>query len=150
MRRHLKLQQNLDSINNILNVIILAFPLQIFLMVLAIFFSVARDELSDFLEIAVYCSVGIQFLVRSFIGIHNFGKVCEAGSETKYVLIRDLQIQNEEHHLEPEMRFEVESFLLTVDDVAFKAGSYLTFTKGFLLSYYGILASYLALMVQSF
>ncbi|TRY72575.1 hypothetical protein TCAL_03928 [Tigriopus californicus] len=74
----------------------------------------------------------------------------DSGSDAKYILIRDLQIQNHHHLLEPGMIFEIESFLATGDDVAFKAGSYLAFKKSSLISYYGALASYMALMVQSF
>ncbi|XP_059087187.1 uncharacterized protein LOC131883686 isoform X2 [Tigriopus californicus] len=150
LRKHLELQQSLDGFNNTFDDILLAFPVQIFVMVVALFFSIIRDEITNLLELLALLNIGTQFLFRSFIGLYNFGKVQDVGVEAKYILLRDLRIQYQQHFLRPDAAFEVEAFCGVADEVAVKAGSYVSFSKRFLISYYGVLVSYMAIVVQSF
>ncbi|TRY71715.1 hypothetical protein TCAL_16213 [Tigriopus californicus] len=81
-------------------------------------------------------------------GQHEVEK--DVGVEAKYILLRDLRIQYQQHFLRPDAAFEVEAFCGVADEVAVKAGSYVSFSKRFLISYYGVLVSYMAIVVQSF
>ncbi len=50
----------------------------------------------------------------------------------------------------PALASELNAFLSSRDDGGVAAGRYLFFSPSFLLSFYGILATYVAIMVQSF
>ena len=69
--------------------------------------------------------------------------------ETGRILLLDLQLQNDLIQKEPDLGTEVNFFLATLNDVGLSAGGYIYFSKGFLLSFYGILVTYIAVLVQS-
>ena len=71
------------------------------------------------------------------------------GRDIKSLLVTQLRVQAEICREDPDLDREVNAVLATVDDITISAGGYVSFTKGFLLSFYGILATYIALLIQT-
>lgn len=88
--------------------------------------------------------------ISSYSGTIFVCYILDVGVEAKYILFRDLCVQYHRGYFKSEMAFEIESFCCVVDEVSVKAGSYVAFTKSALISFYGVLVSYMAIVVQSF
>ena len=68
-----------------------------------------------------------------------------SANETKTILLSVLQLQHEH----PEMETKLNIFLTTSDDISVTAGGFVHFNKSFLLSFFGILATYIAVLLQT-
>lgn len=78
------MQHNLELFNDKFDSLILAFPFQLFVMILALFVSVVRGEMANQLELITFVATGGQYLVRSFIGLLNMGKVHGKNDTSNY------------------------------------------------------------------
>ena len=71
------------------------------------------------------------------------------GRRIKGLLVTHLRVQNDLCKDNPDLDREVNFVLSMVDEVGISAGGYLYFSKAFLLSFYSILATYIAILIQS-
>ncbi len=71
----------------------------------------------------------------------------ESSSETKRILLAEFA--SAQHDLESISTKEILLFVSQLDDVYVSAGSYVYFSKGFLISFYGILVTYVTLSSQT-
>ena len=75
--------------------------------------------------------------------------VTAVGRRIKGLLVTHLRVQNDLCKDNPDLDREVNFVLSMVDEVGISAGGYLYFSKAFLLSFYSILATYIAILIQS-
>ena len=68
-----------------------------------------------------------------------------SAKETKTILLSVLQLQHEH----PEMETKLSALLAKSDDISVTAGGFVNFNKSFLLSFFGILATYIAVLLQT-
>ncbi len=79
--------------------------------------------------------------------LHAFGQVKAEALRMRYILLIEmgLEVVSDDGPLMTELPF----FLQQVDDANVSAGNYLFFSPSFVVSFYGILTTYIAVMVQS-
>ncbi len=114
-------------------------------MPINLFFTILRFPLESGMELASLFINGVEFLVRSSIVLYAFGAVRESCEEMKRILLSELPLSN----LAEWTTKEIVLFVSQLDDVYVSAGSYVYFSKGFLISFYGILVTYVTISAQS-
>lgn len=79
-----------------------------------------------------------------------FGNVRSEADRMRSALLLDLGAATDLPARDSGLAREVELFLRVLEDAYVQAGPYLSCTHGFLFSFYGILATYIAILYQSF
>ena len=148
LRQHCEVQRFLFSFNDSFTPFLVIFVINIFTMCVGISFFFIKsfaELLMDPAYMALYLYHAVLYFGRGTLVLYNFGKVKESASYTKHVLIAHLRVQETCR----ELRDEVQLFISQLDDVYLAAGSYIYFSKGFLISFYGIMVTYVAIMVEA-
>lgn len=148
LRQHCDIQKFLFSFNDSFSPFLIIFVIQIFTMSVGIFFLLCKSYLrllNDPFFFFLYIYHGILYLMRGTIVLYFFGRVKESASNTKHILITHLRVQE----TCPELRQEIQLFISQLEDVYISGGSYIFFSKGFLISFYSILVTYVAIMVEA-
>ncbi len=79
-----------------------------------------------------------------------FGLVRSEASRLRTVLLLDLDHRRGDClGRDPDLATELQLFLASLEDVHVRAGPYLDLTHGVLFSFYGFLATYIAILYQS-
>lgn len=169
IQRHYNVQRCLNVFNDTFATFIILFLLQCFLMIVSLFYYLMKPgNISRLSTLLLYlcngCQVGqendvtigfslslaffvLQYLVRSTVVLYVFGAVQLTASKIRKIVVMDIGLQNLSH--DTSLMSEVMIFLGQVDKIAVSAGSYLWFSPSFLLSFYGVLITYIAVMLQS-
>ncbi len=86
---------------------------------------------------------------RGSIVFSSFGALRTEACRFKSVLLVDLDLSGQLSRHDPTIALEVQLFIASLDEVFVQAGPYLNCTHSFLFSFYGILATYIAILYQS-
>ena len=81
--------------------------------------------------------------------LNSFGNVREAAMDTKDLLHLNVGLLDELRKYDPSIVSEVHIFTSRLDTINISAGPYFSCTHNFLISFYGILATYIAILIQS-
>ncbi len=103
----------------------------------------------DLLQVVVYLGNGLQYLVHGTIIFNSFGNVCEEARATRTSVLTAAGVTDDLGRREPALVAEVQLFADSLDKVTEQAGPYFSCTHGFVFTFYGILATYLAVLIQS-
>lgn len=148
IREHYIVQHCLDTFNEIFAPIVILFVLQNFIMIVSIVVTVlsAAVPLTPAV-LTLFVSNATQYFIRSTIVLHHFGRVGTAGSAIKGALLHDVEIEDCDAGTVAQLSIFFSQINCGTCNVA--AGEYYSFTPGLLLTFYGILATYIAVMAQS-
>lgn len=81
--------------------------------------------------------------------LSTFGEVREKALDIKDVLHLDVGVLDDLRQFDPSIVNEVNFFTNRMDNTFISAGPYFNCTHSFLVSYYGVLATYAAILIQS-
>ena len=118
-------------------------------MIVLLFHNVVKmSDRMDASMALVYAGNGVQYFFRATAVLWVFGQVKTAAGDIRHLMVREIGLDR--FYSDASLMTEVGIFLREVEDVAVSAGNYLYFTPSFLLSFYGVLITYLAVLIQSF
>eukprot|EP00095_Tigriopus_kingsejongensis_P001058 maker-scaffold631_size122145-snap-gene-0.40 protein:Tk01058 transcript:maker-scaffold631_size122145-snap-gene-0.40-mRNA-1 annotation:"acyl-coenzyme a oxidase peroxisomal" len=132
MNKHYTNQFCLKVFNRTFASFILLFLLQCFVVPICLFFVIfTRIHTFDTSTLLIFMVNGIQFIVRCATLLHIMGSVRTAAGGIKDIMVKDIGLGED------------------CTNVVVEVGEYVSLTPGFLLSFFGALITYLAILVQS-
>jgi len=150
MRRHYNVQRCLNFFNDVFALFIVLFLLQCFFMIVILFYMNLRPDATfeHHAQIVLFGGNCVQYFVRCTLVLHFFGQVSVSVKAIRDILLIDVGVES--ISTDSGLMREVTLFVGRADEVCVSAGNYLFFSTSFLLSFYGILTTYIAVLVQSF
>jgi hypothetical protein len=163
----MELQKNLSLFNSAFGPIIGLAVSAMFLICVGVFSMVFKMELTLLNEVlclsygfpilmrfvvsrsCICRAFQVTFYLRGTIVCTIYSVLNDTGQSLKQRLDLDTRLMNSLGHLDPQLRSEVEFFQSSLDGLCIAAGSYFSCTHSLVLSLYGFLLTYIALLVQS-